>query len=147
MALIENLKFKQIAFLIKSLPLKKTEIKTIVIYKKKRNFIIKRLKKDIRPYQVYKLVSALNYEGRLLLLANLTTPASDNFKKFLISYSKLDIYIRGKDLKELGINSGPVFSRIFERVLQAKIEGRIKTYAEEKAFLKKILPYYVRRYT
>jgi tRNA nucleotidyltransferase (CCA-adding enzyme) len=43
-------------------------------------------------------------------------------------------YIRGRDLTTLGLKPSPVFTAIFNRILNEKLEGRLKTKKEELAF-------------
>ena len=43
-------------------------------------------------------------------------------------------YIKGRDLLKIGIHSGPVFSTILNQVLNAKLDGLLKTKKEEIQF-------------
>jgi tRNA nucleotidyltransferase (CCA-adding enzyme) len=43
-------------------------------------------------------------------------------------------YIRGRDLMTLGLKPSPVFTAIFNLILNEKLEGRLKTKKEELAF-------------
>ena len=47
--------------------------------------------------------------------------------------------IRGKDLKEMGCEPGPVFSKILDQVLDARLNGTVKTVNDEIKFAKKML--------
>jgi len=47
--------------------------------------------------------------------------------------------IRGKDLKEMGLEPGPVFSKILDLVLNARLNGIVKTVNDEIKFAKKML--------
>jgi tRNA nucleotidyltransferase (CCA-adding enzyme) len=44
--------------------------------------------------------------------------------------------IKGKDLKNLGIEPGPIYREILDAVLDGKLNGRIKTYNDELSFVK-----------
>jgi tRNA nucleotidyltransferase (CCA-adding enzyme) len=45
--------------------------------------------------------------------------------------------IQGRDLKEIGLKPGPVYRKILEHALAAKLDGRLKTRADELAFARK----------
>ncbi|MBW1994361.1 MAG: CBS domain-containing protein, partial [Deltaproteobacteria bacterium] len=47
--------------------------------------------------------------------------------------------IRGKDLLEMGIVPGPIYRRILQAVLDARLNGEVKSKAEELAFVKRII--------
>jgi tRNA nucleotidyltransferase (CCA-adding enzyme) len=48
--------------------------------------------------------------------------------------------IKGKDLKKLGLEPGPIYREILDAVLDSKLNGRIKTRSEELAFVKDYVP-------
>ncbi len=47
--------------------------------------------------------------------------------------------ISGKDLKKMGIKPGPVFREIFQAVLEAKLNGKLKTKSDELAFVRRYI--------
>ncbi len=44
--------------------------------------------------------------------------------------------LTGKDLKAIGYGPGPLFNKIFKAILDARLEGRIKSIEEEIHFVK-----------
>ena len=48
----------------------------------------------------------------------------------------IETSIKGKDLKKLGLEPGPIYREIIEAVLDGKLNGRIKTRSEELSFVK-----------
>jgi len=45
--------------------------------------------------------------------------------------------ISGKDLKNMKIEPGPVFREILQTILEAKLNGKLKTKSDELAFVRK----------
>jgi tRNA nucleotidyltransferase (CCA-adding enzyme) len=45
------------------------------------------------------------------------------------------ISVGGKDLENLGLNPGPIYREILEAVLDAKLDGNLKTRNDELAFI------------
>ena len=50
------------------------------------------------------------------------------------------ITVSGKDLLEMGLASGPVFSKTLQAVLEAKLNGLVKTREDEFAFIRSRIP-------
>ncbi|MGB9779411.1 CCA tRNA nucleotidyltransferase [Caldanaerobacter sp.] len=48
-------------------------------------------------------------------------------------------YIRGKEIKELGVPPGPLYGELLDEVFKAKLEGKLKSKEEEVMFIKDIL--------
>ena len=66
------------------------------------------------------------------------TPNKDVKKSISKYYNQLkDIqpFITGKDLLALGLKPGPIFRQILEVVLDAKLNGEVKTREDELAFV------------
>ncbi|MDL1963727.1 MAG: CBS domain-containing protein [Deltaproteobacteria bacterium] len=48
-----------------------------------------------------------------------------------------DILITGKDLKAMGLESGPIYRKIMQAVLDARLNGKLKTLNDEMTYVKK----------
>ena len=48
----------------------------------------------------------------------------------------IDTSIKGKDLKKMGHEPGPVYREILQAVLDAKLNGQVKTRSDELVFVK-----------
>ena len=48
----------------------------------------------------------------------------------------IDTSVKGKDLKKMGIEPGPIYRKILEAVLDAKLNGQLKTRDDELKFVK-----------
>ena len=73
-------------------------------------------------------------------IATAAKTKSERIKKSIsIFFTKLKetkILIKGKDLIDLGYEPGLLFKDIFERILEAKLEGYISTREDEINFVK-----------
>jgi len=47
--------------------------------------------------------------------------------------------LTGNDLKALGLAPGPIYKRILGALLDARLEGRVRSKAEEEALLEELL--------
>jgi tRNA nucleotidyltransferase (CCA-adding enzyme) len=94
-----------------------------------------KLKRKLRPSTVYLALRGVP-ESALRILAVLETKAaSASIRAFVDSYSKVRIATTGADLRAAGLKPGPVFREILDKLLLARLDGRIRTVTEERALL------------
>lgn len=94
----------------------------------------------LRASDIVRALDESSAEARFLLRV-----ASDDW----LVRQRLDLYQRrlqhqrpiltGDDLQRLGIEPGPVYRRIFERLRDARLDGEITTRAEEEALVNRLL--------
>jgi tRNA nucleotidyltransferase (CCA-adding enzyme) len=53
---------------------------------------------------------------------------------FFTNLRRVDIALRGKDLKKMKVKPGPVYRQILQAVLEAKLDGKLKTKNDEIEF-------------
>lgn len=59
---------------------------------------------------------------------------------YLTTLRKIKPSLTGKDLKAIGYGPGPLFNKILKAILEARLEGRIKSREEEIRFVKEKFP-------
>ncbi len=94
--------------------------------------------KGKKNYPLHTILTALSTE---VLLYTVARTKSEKIKRNIsIFFTKLrgtEIFLRGKDLVKLGFKPGPLFKKILDATLKAKLEGDVKTKEEEIEFIKK----------
>ncbi len=92
-------------------------------------------------YGLYTLLTPYDTETLLYFMAKTT---SEKVKKLVSNYfTKLkgvETQIQGKDLIRMGYKPGPVFKKIFDRLLGARLNGLIKTREDEVGFVRETFP-------
>ena len=89
-------------------------------------------KKDLRPSQVFLSLRDLKLEVLLYLMARTDSEqARHRISRFITEFRRVRPILSGKDLKALGLEPGPVFRKILERLRLERLDGRIKTRADE----------------
>jgi len=97
-------------------------------------------KKGIRPSRIYRLLEPLSYEAIVFMDAKYAeATVRRRISDFLSAYNGIKIHINGEDLKKLGLKPGPDYQKIFSLVLNARIDGRVKTRDEELCLIKNIV--------
>ncbi len=119
---------------------RKGEEKRILDFFLIRDKLISKLSRPgLKPSSVFHLLEPLSYEVILLLkAATRDKHASAHIEKFFRAYHGTSITLKGHDLNGLGFIPGPHYQKIFRRVLNAKLNGKVKTAQEELEFVRKI---------
>ncbi len=95
---------------------------------------------DLRPARVYRLLMAMPDEALVLALGKGLATKKDEavrrLRRRLSRFVKCDRYaallVGGDDLKQLGLTPGPQYKKILNRLLDARINGEVKTEAQER---------------
>jgi tRNA nucleotidyltransferase (CCA-adding enzyme) len=78
-----------------------------------------------------------------LLLFMMAATQKEGVKKAISHYytqlRPVKILIRGKDLHQMGFKPGPVYRQIMDDVLKAKLNGKLRTRADELRFARKYI--------
>jgi len=92
---------------------------------------------DGTNYQLYTLLLAYDTETLLYLMAKARSEKMKRLISFYFTRLKgTKILIDGKDLLQMGLKSGPVFKKIFDRLLEARLNNLLKTRDDEIRFVK-----------
>jgi tRNA nucleotidyltransferase (CCA-adding enzyme) len=59
---------------------------------------------------------------------------------YLTTLRKIQPSLTGKDLKAMGYKPGPIFNKIFKSILDARLDGKVKSREEEMRFVKENFP-------
>ena len=96
-------------------------------------------RRSLKPSQAYRLFAGLPDEG-LILLAAQHGPKETRplLSAYLTTYQHAKPSLNGTDLKKMGLKPGPLYRKILDRLLDARLNGTVKTEAEERALVKKI---------
>jgi len=141
MGLIDFLAIKDVKSICKKFAFRRGEEKRILVYKRIGREVILNLSQDkIKPSKIFRLLEPLSYEVIILIKAK---SRNRNIKRYIEDffeiYNGMRIYIGGDDLRRLGVAPGPYYQKIFTKVLNAKLEGLIRTREEELALIKKLV--------
>jgi len=117
------------------------EEKRILSYKKISLLLITTLsRKRVKPSRIFGLLEPLSYEVIILLRARYKKRSLRRYiEEFLRDYNGMLPYASGEDLNKLGVKPGPCYQLIFNNVLKARLDGRVKTRKEEILLIKKLI--------
>jgi tRNA nucleotidyltransferase (CCA-adding enzyme) len=139
--LIDSLDISQTKNICQKFAFHKGEVKRILTYKGiNRKFVSALNKEEIMPSKVYSLLEPQAYEVLLVIKAKYKgKKLKQSIENFLKNFHGMRTHITGYDLERLGIAPGPVYQKILEKVLNARLDGLVKTKKEELDFIKRLL--------
>jgi len=141
-ALTDGLSAPTVHALMKRLVLPEGQAEKVRTVKHRLEPILRRLgrSRPLTPSQAYRLLSGLPDEGLVLLVAE---AASASVKRlvsaYLTTYQPTRLAISGKHLASMGLKSGPVYKAVLDRVLDAKLDGKIATEREERELAQRLV--------
>ncbi len=139
--LIDFLAIRDVKSICKKFAFRKGEEKRILGYKKiNRKFILGLNKEEIKPSGIFAFFEPLSYEVIILLKAKYRNPGiQEHIEKFFKEYNGTRIHISGDDLRRLGVAPSSDYQKIFKKVLNAKLDGLVKTKEDELTLIKKLI--------
>ena len=94
---------------------------------------------DLAPSGVYDLLRPLEGETVLLMMAKAKQEAAKKYVSlYLTRLRNVKVTLSGDDLKNMSIPPGPRYKSILSRLLDAKLDGKVKNRDEEIAFVRKM---------
>ena len=92
-----------------------------------------------RPSETYRALADLPDEGLVLLVAK---ARSKDIVRLVSAHVTTQQQVRpslnGADLKAMGLKPGPIYKKILDRLLEARLNGEVKTKADERELAKKL---------
>jgi len=140
-ALFDGVNLNKIKGICRSYVFRKGEEKRILSYKKiSRKFITDLSDSKIKPSRIFRLLEPLSYEVIILIKAKYTNCyLKKHIEDFFEIYNGMRIWASGHDLHGMGIKPGPDYQKIFTKVLNAKLNGIVKTKEEELSLIRGLI--------
>ncbi|MBW1974974.1 MAG: CBS domain-containing protein [Deltaproteobacteria bacterium] len=96
---------------------------------------------DIPASQVYRILESLSTEELLVAMARTEFPEVRRcINLYLTRYRYEKTELRGRDLKDFGVPPGPIYRKVLDELLHARLDGVVKTKQEEWNYLKRHYP-------
>jgi tRNA nucleotidyltransferase (CCA-adding enzyme) len=89
---------------------------------------------------LYRKLSSFSIE---LILYMMAAARKQKVKKaishFFTKLRRVDIVLKGRDLKKMGLKPGPIYRKVLEAVLDARLDGKLKTKNDEIGFARRYI--------
>lgn len=151
MALFGPVSYNEMSRICQTFVFRRSDCLRLLSYKKSAQKLLTVLTtgRSLLPSAVYRLLEPLSFEVTLLMMARAVAEARTlgtgarraqaRMRAFLEEYNGVRITVRGDDIKAMGLTPGPVFRKILEKVLYAKIDGKVRTKDDELALVGKLV--------
>ena len=140
--LIKNLEQSQTQRISKKLIFKQKSLDKMNYCYSNLDQIIKIIsqKNKILPSTIYLELKGLPNEVLFFAMSESNTDiARERIYNYFEKYKKENLFISGKELKELQVEPGPIYSQILNKLLCAQLDGKVKNKRDEIRFVKNIL--------
>ncbi len=140
-SIADALPFSEAVNFGKSLSLRKSEIEKIIRMKMvKPEVTVLESGDDVRPSRIYRILKGLSPEALVYFYAiQKKEVGRKRMKEFIGKYRTKRTHITGEDIKRLGITEGPIYKKILDEVLNAKIDGQVESFEDEMDLARKIV--------
>jgi len=141
MSLVDGLSASAVDAVLKRLALPNRQADKVRRVKKRLASTLRVLAKrrSLKPSQAYRLFAGLPDEGLILLAAKHgSKEVRPLLSAYLTTYQHVKPSLTGTDLKKMGLKPGPLYRKILDRLLDARLNGEGKSEADERELAKKI---------
>jgi len=140
-ALFKNLPTREVKGLSKRLAVPKKYARVLIEAHEKTPRAVKVLSSGrLDPSQIYRLFKPLALET---LLYTMAYSPKDEVRKavslYLTQLRKVKTALSGKDLVAMGLDPGPIFSKILDTLLAARLRGEVSSREEEIELVKEMV--------
>ncbi len=140
LALMEVIPDKAVSETLKRLTVPERHAEKIRAGRFSSNAILRRLARRPPPRasEAYHLLAGLSDETLLLLMAKTKSESvKRQISAYLTTYQHIRPSLTGADLKAMGLKPGPLFKKILDRLLDARLNGEAISEADERELAKK----------
>jgi tRNA nucleotidyltransferase (CCA-adding enzyme) len=93
--------------------------------------------KGMKPSRIYEILRPIPLEVILFIMAKAKDETSKKYiSLYLTELQKTRVGLGGSDLKEMGIEPGPLYKEILSHLLKGRLNGEFKSRTEEKRFVR-----------
>ena len=142
MALMEGLSAKAVGEVLTRLAFPSRQADTIRAGHSVTDGLLRRLAghPPPRPSETYRALAGLSEEVLLFMMAKTRSRSvTRQIAAYLTRFKQGKPLLTGADLKALGLKPGPIYKRILDRLLDARLNGKVKTEAEERELVKRMV--------
>ncbi len=141
--LLKRLRGREQHSLLRNLGLKKSEADRALNLEYEASKVVKLLgrQRKLRPRQIYDLLTPIPLELLIFILAKFSQKKKIQAKvyNYLFKYRPLHRQLPVRELELLGVPRGPKFDEILEQFFYARLEGKLRSRAEQIRFLRKLV--------
>ncbi len=141
MALLDVLPGRAVLDLLKRFPFTEQEAEKLKAARFALRGLLRRLAKQPppRPAETLRLLTGLADETLIYIMAKDTSESvKRQISAYLTTYRHVKPLLTGRDLQAMGLKPGPLYRKILDALLDARLNGEVNTEAEERELAKRL---------
>ena len=138
LGLLDGLKHEDLTLVSDQLVLIKRDRSLVLEEKPAADHILNSIHRqgDSRPGRLYSLLNPLSTEVVLFLMAKTNRESTRRaISSYFTKLKDVKTELSGQDLIDLNLTPGPLFKEIFDALIEARLNGQVKTLEDEKQFV------------
>jgi tRNA nucleotidyltransferase (CCA-adding enzyme) len=135
--LVQKLSISEVKNLCKNFRFSREQSRKIVKGRESLSESIRKLKKsELKPSFLYRTLKGLPVEALLFIVLKARSRlVKRRVYQYLTRMRKMRIHTTGDRLKKMGYKQGPLFKKILQELLWAKLDGIVKSPSSETKFV------------
>jgi tRNA nucleotidyltransferase (CCA-adding enzyme) len=102
--------------------------------------LLRTLDQTEKPSETFRALCDLPDETLVFLLAKTRSKrGKQTISNQFTTYRRIKSILRGNDLKAMGLEPGPLYNRTLERLLDARLNGEVKTETDERRLVRRLV--------
>lgn len=142
MTLLAVLPDRAVSDLLKRFPFTEKEAATLKGARAATQRVIRQLGKrpPLKPSAVYGLLDGIPDETLVGILAqSRAEEVKKQISAYMTTWRNVQPLLTGAELKAMGLKPGPAFKKILARLLEARVDGEVKTEADERELVRAMI--------
>ena len=132
MALLDALPQPAVQETLARLTLPRRQTQSLLRTSQESTRLLRTLDRTVKPSETFRALHDFPEETLMFLMAKTRSKrAKQKIADMFTTYRRMRPIFNGTDLKTLGLKPGPLFNRILDRLLDARLDGTVETEADE----------------
>ncbi|MFA5142732.1 MAG: CBS domain-containing protein [Candidatus Omnitrophota bacterium] len=142
MALFDRLSYNDVSSICGKFVFRRSEKIRLLSAKESADKVVRVLgaKRALPPSRIFKLLEPLSFEAILFIMAKTESgKVRGRIEDFFRKFNGARVAIKGEDIKKMGLKPCPQYKTILDKVLLAKLDGKVGTRARELAYAARLV--------
>ena len=140
MALLDHLPLPAVQETLARLTFPRRQTQAMLWVSQEGTRLLRTIEQTVNPSETFRVLRNLPDETLVFLMAKTRSErGKQNISDQFTTYQRVRPILRGNDLKAMGLEPGPLYNRILDRLLEARLNGEVKTEADERRLVSRLV--------
>ena len=133
MALLDELPQSAIQETLARLTFPRRQTQSLLLTSQVSTRLLRTLDRTVKPSETFRALCNFPEETLVFLMAKTRSKrAKQKIVDMFTTYRRIKPILNGTDLKTMGLKPGPLYNRILDLLLDARLDGTVKTEIDER---------------